>query len=512
MAKPFHVLLAESLARVEAVTNKGIVRYDDIKRIDRERLLKRSWLHPIISGWYFLSSPQAQPGESTAWYINYWQFVQQYLTDRFGNDYCLSAECSLDLHVANNTIPQQLVVITRKGGSYHLELPHNTSLMYYQDNQNYPHETTKLAGLNVMPLSLALCRVSKSFFENQPTNAEMALLMVRDPSELNHPLLTLGLATAAGRLAGAYQKMGKINFAEQIMSTMVAAGYKVEQQDPFGKQLLVLGKVQRITSPYRSRITAMWQSMRNDVIAVFPERRPSTAKIDTIINRIEDVHVHDAYHSLSIEGYKVTKELISKIQKGSWDPTENEYDSQQKNAMAARGYYETFQQVKNSIRKIFTGKDIALVIQSDLPTWYRALFSPSVEAGIINEMHLAGYRNTQVYIRNSLHTPPPKDALPDCLEAFFECIVEEQNPIVRAVLGHFIFVYIHPYMDGNGRTGRFLMNVLWIAAGYPWTIVRLESRRAYFQALERASVEMNIIDFAKLLAQEMDVEWEKFEK
>ena len=39
-------------------------------------------------------------------------------------------------------------------------------------------------------------------------------------------------------------------------------------------------------------------------------------------------------------------------------------------------------------------------------------------------------------------------------------LTQEAEPSVRVVLGHFIFVYVHPYMDGNGRIGRFLMNVI----------------------------------------------------
>ena len=62
-------------------------------------------------------------------------------------------------------------------------------------------------------------------------------------------------------------------------------------------------------------------------------------------------------------------------------------------------------------------------------------------------------------------------------------------------------------MDGNGRIGRFIMNVLWVTAGYPWTIVRLESRMQYLQSLEKASVDNNITDFIKLIANEMAVEW-----
>ena len=63
---------------------------------------------------------------------------------------------------------------------------------------------------------------------------------------------------------------------------------------------------------------------------------------------------------------------------------------------------------------------------------------------------------------------------------------------MRVALGHFNFVYIHPYMDGNGRMGRFLMNLMLAAGGYPWTVVPTEERRAYMEALEQASVAEDI--------------------
>ena len=64
------------------------------------------------------------------------------------------------------------------------------------------------------------------------------------------------------------------------------------------------------------------------------------------------------------------------------------------------------------------------------------------------------------------------------------------------MLGHFIFVYIHPYMDGNGRLGRFLMNVTMASGGYPWIIVPVERRDDYMSALESASVKQDIRPFA----------------
>ena len=86
------------------------------------------------------------------------------------------------------------------------------------------------------------------------------------------------------------------------------------------------------------------------------------------------------------------------------------------------------------------------------------------------------------------------------MPAFFELLLEETEPAVRVVLGHFIFVYIHPYLDGNGRMGRFLMNVMMAAGGYPWTVIPVQARDAYMAALEAASVGGDIVPFTTFLA------------
>ena len=87
----------------------------------------------------------------------------------------------------------------------------------------------------------------------------------------------------------------------------------------------------------------------------------------------------------------------------------------------------------------------------------------------------------------------------ELMPTFFELLQQEKEPAVRVVLGHFVFVYIHPYFDGNGRVGRFLMNVMLASGGYPWTIVPLAGRDDYMTALEFASVQGDIKPFAKFL-------------
>ena len=146
------------------------------------------------------------------------------------------------------------------------------------------------------------------------------------------------------------------------------------------------------------------------------------------------------------------------------------------------------------------GENPGTVVDDCHRAWYREMFAPSVTAGLLKPSDLAGYRNGQVFIRKSMHVPLNRDAVRDAMPAFFDLLREEEHPGVRVVLGHFVFVYIHPYMDGNGRMGRFLMNVMMAAGGYPWTVIPLSARNIYMAALEKASVGEDIAPFAEFLA------------
>jgi Fic family protein len=88
----------------------------------------------------------------------------------------------------------------------------------------------------------------------------------------------------------------------------------------------------------------------------------------------------------------------------------------------------------------------------------------------------------------------------DAMRTLCELMKEEENAIVRAILGHFVFVYIHPYMDGNGRTARFIMNSMLVTGGYDWVIIPTERREEYMRALEIASVENDITKFCEFIA------------
>ena len=494
--------LASSLEELEALQSQGAIaiRSKDISRTHRERLVNAGFLKEVMRGWYIPSRPDESAGESTAWYTSYWGFCAQYLSDRFGDDWSLSPEQSLILHAGDTTVPAQLLVRAMKGGNSKTDLPHNTSLFETRATIASGETLELIDGLRLFSVEDALILVPEAFFKSHPTEARTALAMMPDPSRLLAKLLDGGHTRAAGRLAGAFRSIGSEKVADEIVSAMKAASHDVRENNPF-EQSIVIENAGRITSPHVHRIRLKWQSMRNDIIEVFPKAQPIPNDINAYLKQIDEIYVTDAYHSLSIEGYRVSPQLIEKVRSGTWNPEDNDEDRALKDALAARGYWEAFQRVKDSIRTVLEGADAGEVAERDLSDWYRNLFAPSVTAGILKASQLAGYRSSPVYIRQSQHVPMSPEAVRNCMPVFFDLLKEERDPVVRIVLGHFIFVFIHPFLDGNGRIARFLMNVMMAAAGQPWTIIKIEQRRAYMNALEAASVQGDIRPFAAFLAE-----------
>ena len=332
-------------------------------------------------------------------------------------------------------------------------------------------------------------------YQRNAITARTALASVRDSSDVLPFLLDKGRSSRAGRLIGAFNNVQMTSIADDIKDTMKRLGYVIREDDPFTeKQEFV-----RDQSPYATRIRLMWQSMRNAVIAT----KPDTSEAITTESYMEDVEERyklDAYHSLSIEGYKVSEELIEKVRSGNWKPDSSSSDREDKNALAARGYWQAFQEVKKSIRTILDGSNAGAVVEKDHRRWYQEMFTPSVMAGIIKVSDIVGYRSNQVYIRNSKHTPLNPEAVRDAMPVLFDLLKNEPDTWVRAVLGHFVFTFIHPYMDGNGRMGRFLMNAMLASGGYRWTIISKDIRDDYMAALEKASVDGDIREFATLLS------------
>jgi len=505
--------LAESLNILHELQeqDKRIIRSSDLTKTHRTRLVNAKYLRKVTDGWYIPSSPYETVGETTSWMMAFWDFCATYLQSVRGNEWCLSAEQSISLHAGNWQVPQQLLVKAINTSKAPIELLHDTSLLCV-GTKSLPkgHQVVVRNELRLYALPYALIACHPNYFIQNSTDITTVLATIsEDASEVLEPLLEGQHSTIAGRLAGALRHIGRDSVADAIGSTMHMAGYQVREQNPFAK-LPRIALSGREKSPYITRIRLMWHNMRDVILKSFPSPSNTFSNIQDCLDAITEIYVTDAYHSLSIEGYQVTPALIQKVQGGNWQPDTHTQDREAANALAAHGYWQAFQAVKESVAKVMQSDASAgQVVNKDHHIWYREMFAPSIIAGLAKPADLAGYRNQPVYIRNARHTPPNCEAVRDTMPVLFQLLTEEQNAAVRAVLGHFIFVYIHPYMDGNGRMGRFLMNVMFTSGGYPWVVVPLDKRSVYMDALEAASVNQDITFFTDFLAGLMQAHMKK---
>lgn len=494
--------LAASLEFLKALQTRGLVavRSRDLPPVHRQRLTRNGFLQEVMKGWYIPTQPGDAPGDSTAWYAAYWSFAAQYLERRFGEAWCLSPDQSLVLHVGNRTVPPQLLVRSPKGSNKPTPLLHDTSVFDSRLELPAKQDRATVEGVRLFSLAAALAFCSPGFFRARPIEARAALGMLVDASDLLRCLLGGGKSKVAGRLAGALRNVGRDALADQVRDTFRTAGYTVVEVDPF-EEPSPLPYAGRPLSPYVGRLRLMWTTMRGQILQHFPA--PPAAQTDpaTYLRQVEDIYRADAYHSLSIEGYLVSDALIERVRSGTWNPDNNQEDMRNRNALAARGYWQAFQRVKAAVEQVLAGENAGAVADRVHSEWYRELFGPSVAAGILQPADLAGYRNGPVYIRRSLHVPPPREAVRDLMPEFFQLLTAEPEPAVRVVLGHFFFVWIHPYFDGNGRMGRFLMNLMVASGGWRWTLVTVDTRNEYMAALERASVHQDIEPFTRYLAE-----------
>jgi hypothetical protein len=493
--------LARSLEVLHALQARGIIaiRSRDLTRTHRERLLENGFLQEIMKGWYLASRSDEGRGDSTTWYASFWGFCAAYLSKRFGTEWCLSPEQSLSLHAGDRAVPGQLLVRSPKARNNVTRLAYDTSILEVRSSLPTAGDTEDKEGLRIFSITSALVACAPGFFIQKPTDVRTALSMVPDASELLSKLLEGGHSIIAGRLSGAFRNIGRDRIADDILETMRAGGYTVRETDPFVTRSTIT-LPPREKSPYVNRLRLMWAHMRPVVIDQFPPAHGLPTDTRAYMQHVEDVYVTDAYHSLSIEGYRVSPELIERVRSGNWNPDDDKADREQADALAARGYYQAFQAVKRSLGKVLQGENPGTIADKEHGTWYREMFAPGTVAGVIKPADLAGYRNGPVFIRRSMHVPPGREAVRDLMPAFFELLQEETDAGVRVVLGHFVFVSIHPYLDGNGRMGRFLMNVMLASGGYPWTVIPVDERNTYMAALEEASVRQNIAPFTRFIA------------
>ena len=120
----------------------------------------------------------------------------------------------------------------------------------------------------------------------------------------------------------------------------------------------------------------------------------------------------------------------------------------------------------------------------------------------IDDQNAGKYRSGQVRVAGATFMPPSAEKIPSMISELLQTLSEnpdELRPIELAASFHHRFVYIHPFLDGNGRTARLLMNVVLLRTGYPFTVLLKVDRPKYLRALGEAD-NGNPIPFANFVA------------
>ena len=112
------------------------------------------------------------------------------------------------------------------------------------------------------------------------------------------------------------------------------------------------------------------------------------------------------------------------------------------------------------------------------------------------------YRNVEVRISGAQHKPPVPSEMYRQVKEFYATLPyrDGMNAIELAAWTHAEFVKIHPFVDGNGRTSRMIMNYQLMAAGFLPVSIAKENRLSYFEALEAYAVGGDLNPFAEMIA------------
>ncbi len=121
----------------------------------------------------------------------------------------------------------------------------------------------------------------------------------------------------------------------------------------------------------------------------------------------------------------------------------------------------------------------------------------------IDKENAGKYREVKVFVSGTTHKFPPPEKVLELMRDFVDDLIrlnDETHPVIFAALAHKKFVEIHPFIDGNGRTARLLMNLILLKNGFPITIIPPVRRLDYINALNEANTG-NDKPFLKLMTE-----------
>ncbi len=122
----------------------------------------------------------------------------------------------------------------------------------------------------------------------------------------------------------------------------------------------------------------------------------------------------------------------------------------------------------------------------------------------IDQENAGFYRRSAVRISGTDYSPPNAVKVPKLMQEVYRLLNTKGEPIQMAAIIHQKFVDIHPFIDGNGRTARLLMNLYLMRNGYPPTIILKTERKKYIRTIIQNQGEQNPVPFINFIAKAVE--------
>ncbi|MHB1326074.1 MAG: Fic family protein [Thermoleophilia bacterium] len=464
----------------------------------RDCLRKRGLIFKVSRGCWILKRPE--DGIDDVFPLLYWQAIEQILAN---HKWSLRGESALLIYIGDQAAQKHLIVKTQDKTNRTISLPLDFEIELRHD----PHFEERLikkqniAGrqIPVAVPELVLVDVNKfplkevqSFIAGTDFDKRMlSAIYATSPKPVIFKRL-IGLARDAKRqdLATAIKKI-----IEDYTHYQVVKKQREESKlAPERPAVLSPPWVIRQEQQAKEFEDVLNKGLKSKIVRI--KKQP----LDQLLKQAREHKKYDTYHSTSLEGYRITPEEVDVLLSGRAPKEEKgegaDYLEKLKNRMAIVGYSEAFDFILAAAKRDF-GKP--RVTEDLIKDTCSNLFKPSTDAGVVDYFSLTTYRNMPVYIRGTRYTPPSYEKLPELMASFVQLVNYIKNPVVRAILAHYFFVTIHPYTDGNGRTGRLLMNYLFLSTGYSWVTIKNEQRSEYFEALAKAQLDEGILPFGEFI-------------
>jgi len=229
----------------------------------------------------------------------------------------------------------------------------------------------------------------------------------------------------------------------------------------------------------RKRTAVLVDQIDSNVLKIIDKKKASLQRINTknaaYRRAKEEAYIQHVHHTVAIEGNTLTlvqtrSILETRLAVGGKSVIEHN---------EVLGLDAALKYINQTLVDRLSGE----IRMQDIVEIHRRVigYSDPLEAGM--------FRRTQVFVGD--HIPPHADHIEVLMKSFISWLNSPEaigmHPVRLAALAHYKLVYIHPFVDGNGRTSRLLMNLILMQHGFPPVIIRKQDRLQYYQHLVTAN-------------------------